>query len=346
MDDIEREIEGLEENEEEEKTITRKINGRKDGNKKKIIIIIIIVIAIILAIGTTIYLKTKNNQKNSATDNLNSEKETKKEETTSNDKNLAYVECDSNASLLNVRNSTTGDIIDGLSCFQELTIEEEEEKTDNCPKWYKISYQKRGGNYTGYVCSTYIKESTTSSSTKKIVGDLIDKANDYHKNSVLKAYCGNDLTGKTKEIEFENANNKMTGEYLKSEYKSLDELKKYLLSFLDEKLIDIKLELSDYNDRAYYDNYYEIDNSLYCRNYSGKDWNTMYTGNYNFEVTEDDGDEINARIAYEYLNKENEKCTLDNLSSCTTSQFKYEIGNIKIKKVEEDYIITSIDFYK
>jgi len=33
---------------------------------------------------------------------------------------------------LNVRNSTSGDIIDGLSCYKEVTIEEELPGTDNC----------------------------------------------------------------------------------------------------------------------------------------------------------------------------------------------------------------------
>ena len=40
------------------------------------------------------------------------EKENQKEE------NIGYVSCDDNTSLLNVRNSTTGDIIDGLSLIQ------------------------------------------------------------------------------------------------------------------------------------------------------------------------------------------------------------------------------------
>ncbi len=35
-----------------------------------------------------------------------------------------------------------GDIIDGLSCYKEVTIEEELPGTDNCKKWYKVSYVK------------------------------------------------------------------------------------------------------------------------------------------------------------------------------------------------------------
>ena len=56
-----------------------------------------------------------------------------------------------------------------FSCFKEVTILEELEGTDNCNKWYKISYNKRGKNYTGYSCGTYISKKNVDSSTLNII---------------------------------------------------------------------------------------------------------------------------------------------------------------------------------
>ena len=166
---------------------------------------------------------------------------------------------------------------------------------------------------------------------------FIDKANEYYDNSVLTAYCG-DTDGSKKTISFSD---NMTGEYVKSSYKNIDELKNYLYSFMDKNLIKVKLELSDINNPKYYDNYYEIDGSLYCRNYAGKGWLTYYTGNYDIEITSYSDNKISVNIAYQYIN-ENSNCKLDNLSSCSRSDFVYEIGKINI----DNGIITKMDFHK
>lgn len=341
MNDIEKEIAGIDEK--EEIKIDKKINNY-DNKNKKIIIIVTSIILLVAVLGVTIYLiwgrKDKNLEekpKDNVVDKVDNN------DKTDNTKKIAYVSCDDNTSLLNVRNSTSGDIIDGLSCFKEVTIEEEMEPTDNCSNWYKISYKKRGSNYTGYACGTYIKTKEVSSLTINKVKELVDKANDYYENNVLKAYCGK--TNGKKTLEFTEGETTMSGEYLKSEYKTLDELKKYLLTFLDESLIKPKLELSDLDNKKYYDNYYEIDGELYCRNYAGKGWLTYYTNNYDIEITSESESRITANIAYEYLN-ENSKCTLDNLSSCPNSNFKYEMGKITIEKENDNFIITKIDFHK
>lgn len=349
MNDIEKTIEGdFEEEKEKETNIKPKFNQSKNNDKKKIIIYILLGIICLAIIGTIIYLIVGKK------DNL---KETKKEETQkeetkeeNNDikdaqkNNIGYVSCDDNTSLLNVRNSTNGDIIDGLSCYREVTIEEELEGTDNCNKWYKISYKKHDSSYTGYACATYIKESEIDTKTKKLVDDLYNKANDYYENNAIKAYCGNS-EGITKKIEFTEANTKVTGEYLKSDYKTLKELKEYILTFIDESLINSKLELSDINNKKYNDNYYEIDGNLYCRNYSNKGLHSTYTNNYDIEVTEEREDKITANIAYEYL-KEDSECNIDDLSDCSNSNFKYENGKIVIEKKNNNFIITKIDFHK
>ena len=56
-------------------------------------------------------------------------------------------------------------------------------------------------------------------------------------------------------------------------------------------LFKTDLKLSDINNPKQYDNYYEIDGNLYCRNYSGKGWKSNYTGNYNIEIKNMFGDD-------------------------------------------------------
>lgn len=346
MNDIERQIEGIEGlNEKKEITkethnIKNKSTRNKDEDKKrKIIIYIIIGLVTISLIALLIYNFFNNgNAENNIDDNnndevVNGELDNTEEET--NKKNLGYVSCDDNTALLNVRNGANGNIIDGLSCYKEVTIEEELDGTETCSKWYKISYIKNGSNYTGYSCSKYIKKLDISESVLNSIRTLIDKANDYYENNILKAYCGN--TSDIKTIEFPDG---VTGEYVKSEYKNIDELKNYLLSFLDKNLIDSKLELSDINSPKYNDNYYLIDGNLYCRNYSNKGWMSRYTNNYNIEITDITDDKISVNIAYEYI-KEDSDCDMNDLAKCSKSDFVYEFGKIII----ENNIITNMNFH-
>lgn len=345
MNDIEKQIEGVEDDfkeemVEEEDNIKHKINrSRNDDKKKKTIMYVVIGILVIALVGLLIYVFMNKKDDINNDDNNNNEVVDDDREVSEDDvinSNIGYVSCDDNTGLLNVRNSTSGNIIDGLSCYKEVTIEEELEGTDTCDNWYKISYIKNDNNYTGYACGKYIKKLEVSKTVMNSVKNLIDKANDYYDNSVLKAYCGK--TSSSRIINFEN---NMTGEYVKSEYKNIEELKNYLLSFLDEDLITIKLELSDINNPKYYDNYYEIDGDLYCRNYAGKGWMTTYTGNYDIEVIDVSNDNIKLNIAYQYVS-ESSDCSLDELSSCGRNDFIYEIGKITI----ENNVITKMDFHK
>ena len=357
MNDIERQIEEdfVDENkeiEEGDNTIKNKfIFNKNNDNKRKKIIYLIICAFLVVIFAIFIYLivlkKDDNNNK------VNNKTSVDNNITENMDNNLvkdntAYVTCDDNTALLNVRNSPTGDIIDGLSCYKEIIIEEELEGTDNCSKWYKINYKKRGSNYTGYSCATYIKKNEINNDIKNLVVELIDKANNYYENNFLKSYCGPNILDEKKEITFDEDGVQMTGIYIKSEYKSLEELKTYLLSFMDEALFTSKLKLSDFNNPKYYDDYYEIDGNLYCRNYSGKGWMTYYTGNYDYEVVRFTDSNIDVNIAYEYLDKEiiDDKCNLTNLSSCTNSKFNYELGKATIKNIDGNYIITDINFHK
>lgn len=347
MNDIEREIEGITEEKEierkENENISKKINyKRSDDNKKKIIIFVVIGLILIVLIGVTIYLLTnkKDDKKENNNEIVNKEDENKKDNENEG-KRMGYVSCDDNAGQLNVRNSTTGDIVDGLSCFKSLIIEEELPETDACSKWYKVSYEKHGSSYTGYACAKYIKEEMPDKEDLETVTDLFEKANDYYEKSRLYAYCGK--TTDTKKVHFNTEN--MDGEYLKSEFKTISELKNHITSFIAETLIDTNLELSNYNNPKYYDNYYEIDGNLYCRNYAGKGWHTYYTSNYDIEITNKTDNKITANIAYEYL-KENSNCDIKKLSSCSSSNFEYKLGKIVLEKKDNNFIITNIDFHE
>ena len=347
MDEEKDTIEEVIENEvtidnEEDDTIKHRINrNRNDDKKKKNIMYVVISLLCIILVGLIAYIvidNDNNNDDNNILDNnVNDEVVNGNiEDDNLTNSNLGYVSCDDNTALLNVRNSTSGNIIDGLSCYKEVTIEEELDGTDVCNKWYKINYTKNDSSYTGYTCGTYIKKLEISREIINSVKGLIDKANDYYNNSVLKAYCGS-ING-TKIIDFED---NMTGEYVKSEYKNIEELKNYLYSFLDKSLIKLKLEISDINNPKYYDNYYEIDGNLYCRNYAGKGWLTYYTNNYDIEVTNVSGNKINVNVAYQYIN-ENSGCKLDKIEDCKNSDFVYEIGKVVI----EDNVITKMDFHR
>lgn len=338
MNDIEKQIEGIEEPNKEE----IKIKPNRNMDKKKLTYILLGVLVLVI-IGTVIYLviinKDNNNDKPNNNDNNQVEdKDKDKDKQTEN--LLSYVSCEGNTALLNVRNSTSGDIIDGLSCYQTVKIEEELDGTEACDKWYKISYQKRGNNYTGYACGTYIKKDVVKESDLTKVKSLIDKANDYYETTALKPYCGK--TTDEQEVEFKGDDgSSIKLKYVKSEYNSVDEIKDYVATFADPSLFKLELKLSDINNPKQYDNYYEIAGDLYCRDYSGKGWLSYYTGNYNVEILSNINNKIEANISYEYLN-ENTKCDLKELSKCSNSNFNYEIGKVTI---QNDKII-KMDFHK
>lgn len=337
MNDIEKQIEGV--NDEEGVDMNRLNNNNND--KKKIIMYVVGGFIALLLVGAIIYLVIINKDSDN-NDNRNDKNNDVVEDNKDNkeDSAISYVVCDGNTALLNVRNSVTGDIIDGLSCYQEVKIEEELEGNDACDKWYKISYKKRDNNYTGYACGTYIKKSNVKESTISKVKEIIDKANEYYEKTMVMPYCGN--TTDVKDITFKNDDGStFTGEYVKSEYKNIDEIKSYLASFASSSLFKTDLKLSDINNPKQYDDYYEIDGNLYCRNYSGKGWKSNYTGNYNIEITSSSDNKYLVNISYEYLNDDS-KCELKDLSKCSNNNFKYDIGKIVI----ENDIITKMDFHE
>lgn len=347
MNDIEKQIEESFNDSDvikEDDTINKKFNYKNNNSGRRIMYIILgLLVVIIIFVIVYLMFNKKNNDEILDNDSKDITDNSVKME----DVNVGYVSCDDNTSLLNVRSSMMGDIIDGLSCFQSVVIEEEDSgKTDNCDKWYKVKYDKHDDNYTGYVCSDYIKKLEVNESVIDDIRSVIDKALVYHGKNILMPYCGDSSSSKV--IKFNNG----TGEYLKSEFKNLSDLRNYLLEFLDENIINsegISLELSDYDNPKMGDNYYIIDDNLYCRGYSDKKYNTLYTGNYNIEVKSDDDGKIVVNVAYEYIkssSSNDDKCNVSDLSFCVNSDFEYEIKRIIINKVNGKYVIYKMDFYE
>jgi flagellar basal body-associated protein FliL len=133
MNDIEKQIEDSFKDDslkKEDDNINNRINHRGNKDKNKKIIYILLFLAIIIIISLIVYLMI-NKRNNPVEDNKPIENKEEKDKENQKEENIGYVSCDDNTSLLNVRNSTTGDIIDGLSCYQKITIEEELDKTDN-----------------------------------------------------------------------------------------------------------------------------------------------------------------------------------------------------------------------
>lgn len=345
MNDIERQIEDSFNDGDfgkDDDIINKKFNHR--GNNK-LFLYIILGLVVVIIICFIVYLMVNKRDNNREDNSLIKEEVIDKEDSVID--NMGYVSCDDNTSLLNVRNSSSGDIIDGLSCYHVVTIEEEVGKTDNCDKWYKVSYKKRDNSYTGYVCSKYIKKIDVSSGIYDGVKGVIGKAIDYYVNSRIMPYCGDSLS--SKKVKFKEGNGNFEGEYLESEFKDLDELKDYLLGFMDSSLILNGFKLSDYNNPKMYDDYYMIDGKLYCRGYTGKGYRELYTDNYDFEIVSVSDSRIDVNIAYEYITettsqKEGNECTVDNLSKCNNSDFEYKIGKIVINIKDSNYIISKMDF--
>ena len=136
MNDIEKQIEDSFKDDslkKEDDNINNRINHRGNKDKNKKIIYILLFLAIIIIISLIVYLMI-NKRNNLVEDNKPIENKEEKDKENQKKENIGYVSCDDNTSLLNVRNSTTGDIIDGLSCYQKITIEEELDKTEEVEK--------------------------------------------------------------------------------------------------------------------------------------------------------------------------------------------------------------------
>lgn len=320
--------------------------SRDNKNNKILYIILGIVVLVIIGVIVLLMINKKNS---SVTDNSNNDNDKNKNEIENKTSNIGYVSCKDNSSLLNVRNSSTGNIIDGISCYQRVNIEDTLDKTDNCDKWYKINYDKHGSNYTGFVCSSYI-DLIDDDKDYDGIKDSLDKAFDYFDSSSVLPYCGKYTDSRV--IDFNTDGNTFTGNYVKSEYKNIDELTKYVTTFIDKSLMR-NYSVGDYSNPEIYDDYYMIDGDLYCRNYSGKGYMTLYTGNYNFEISSVSDNKFDINIAYEYFtndvyesfNGDNSKCNPYNLSACSNSDFEYKIGKASIEKRDGNYVITRIDLH-
>ena len=127
MNDIEKQIEDSFKDDslkKEDDNINNRINHRGNKDKNKKIIYILLFLAIIIIISLIVYLMI-NKRNNLVEDNKPIENKEEKDKENQKEENIGYVSCDDNTSLLNVRNSTTGDIIDGNN---SLVFEESENR--------------------------------------------------------------------------------------------------------------------------------------------------------------------------------------------------------------------------
>ena len=133
-----------------------------------------------------------------------------------------YISCDVAPDGLNLRDKVNGNQVSYLTCGNTLEVLDENAGTTSgvCDKWYKVTYTKHDNNYTGYVCSTYIKKVNTNDSTYNRVYAVINKANDYYDKTRLMPYCGK--TTIEKKVKFKEGNGSFEGEYYQSEFKNLD----------------------------------------------------------------------------------------------------------------------------
>ena len=305
------------------------------GFSNKKIIYVLVGVLLLLLVGIIVYLIVIN--KNEVDNNLDNNTDTSY---INKDISISYVSCDDNTANLNVRSTVGGNIIDSLSCYQVVNVEEELEGDSSCDTWYRISYNKRKKDYTGYACGLYIKKDGMIESTYKSIKELIDKAIDYYDTTLLKPYCNATEDELLVEVKT-NDGSISTKRYVKSKFKSIEEIKNYLSTFIDISLFNLKLEVSDINNPRLNDNYYIKDDNLYCRDYSSNEVNNNYTDNYNIEIISSSDNKTVVNISYEYLN-EKSKCNIDNLDKCLNSDFIYDIGMATI----ENGIITKIDFHK
>ena len=132
MNDIERQIEGIEKEDNEqindigrgdEVISNRKKNG--DNNNNKLFMLVICGVLGLIIVGLLLYIFLGNKDENLSSDNNENDLEVGEvngEINESDDEiileNMGYVSCDDNTAPLDVRNSSTGNIIESLSCYK------------------------------------------------------------------------------------------------------------------------------------------------------------------------------------------------------------------------------------
>lgn len=196
--------------------------------------------------------------------------------------------------------------------------------------------------------------------------NLYDKATEIYSTWVLRPYCGYNSI-EIEQVEAEELGNSDigNGRYYKSDFRTLNELKDYLMTYLSKEIVDAKVyESSEWNGEIYYNYVTDIsllstndthygyidyvlkDDSIYCRLDTGKGWLSYYLGIYEISPKTIEED----RIVYEILSlyaKEiaSEKCQNavwdGNLDYCKDDEIEKRTTQFIIEKTNNNWVVTS-----
>lgn len=187
-----------------------------------------------------------------------------------------------------------------------------------------------------------------------IIGkELYDKANEIYETWVLLPYCGvarNDIS-EQKSYDLGGDSGIGTGQYYKTVFKDLDDLKKYLSKWLAEDVIENKItetavtDLNLLKNLEYaYTKYVIKDNNLYCRIDTGKGWLTTYANYYDISIDVLENDKITYNIKSYYVDNMEAECRSSgyvSVNSCDESEISTKDTKFVIEKNAADNWIVS-----
>ena len=177
--------------------------------------------------------------------------------------------------------------------------------------------------------------------------ELYDKATKVFETWQLLPYCGERPTD-GKILSFKSGSI-----MYETNFKNLDELKKYLASFLSDKIINSRINeqpITDVsildNPEKAYTNYLITDGKLYCRSNTGKGWLSRYLNSYDMQVDTIKDDIVKFDVKIANVNEKvalqsDSKCTYGSkISDCTDEQIEYVNTKFIIKKVNNNWVVT------
>ncbi len=216
--------------------------------------------------------------------------------------------------------------------------------------------------------STDNPSSSTNSRTERLLTEeqaleegkkLYDKATEIYEIWQLYPYCGlnpNEYEGDTEALGDSELGN---GEYYKSNFSSLEDLKKYLTQWLSEDIVNSKvvkefkvdgeveynyvedLSLLKGNEKYAYVDYVLKDNALYCRLETGKGWMSSYYG-YDIKVDSIEEDKIVYTVTSKYI-KESSECS----ENCKDEDLNYKDTKFVIERNSSGkFVVTNYTFYE
>ena len=195
----------------------------------------------------------------------------------------------------------------------------------------------------------YAKKSNTLSEQEAIAKgkELYEKTTKVYETWRLLPYCG-ERSNDEKIITFKSGSS-----MYESKYKNLEELKKYLATFLSDEIIDNHIKETAITDASIldtpgqaYTDYLIKDGKLYCRTNTGKGWISRYLNSYDLKVNTIKSDIIiyNVKLAYvnEYTASQTDsKCTYGSkISDCSENQIEYVDTKFIIQKINETWKVT------